>query len=209
MPELPSPGAVIKAQLGFNIGASVNNQMVWHYRYSGSPPFANDLNAMAAAIGNAISVQLLAQLPTTTVFNSAVCTDLQGNSGQQGSATFTKSGSGGASIVPASACVLQQLHINARYRGGHPRSYWPGFIPTLMADSQHWATTNLNTYNQEAQKVQIAPVGQTYGTMTVQAQCVVSYYHNKALRPTPLVLDVVSRTMTNALIASQRGRLKN
>lgn len=209
MPALPSPGAVIKAQIGFTIGASINNMCVLHYRYSGAQPFANDLNAMSATFGAAISPTLLGLFAPDVQFITAICTDLQGNNGYQGSSTFTKVGTGTGAPLPASACCLQQFHINARYRGGHPRAYWPGMESTLTADTQHWLSASLATYNTEITKVCVAPVGQTFGTMTVGNQCVVSYYHAKALRPTPLVLDVIARTMNNPLIASQRGRLKN
>lgn len=209
MPALPSPGPVVKAALQFTLGSSTNNLVILHYRYSGGRPQAIDLNSMATTFGVAYSTALLALWPAQWSAVGAICTDMQGNDGLQGSATFSKIGTGVAAAPPASACCLQNFHINARYRGGHPRAYWPGMMVQAMTDSQHWATTSMSTYNTEISKVCVAPVGQSFGTFVCGNQCVVSYYTNKALRPTPLVLDVQSRTMGNNIVGTQRRRLRN
>jgi hypothetical protein len=179
---------------------------VLHYRYSGTPPAATDLNGFCSAFGTGFGTNAKALFATNTTLTTLIATDLQGNTGQQGTSSPGQAGTDIRTVMPASACVVQSHKVNARYRGGHPRTYWPPGVTAQMQDTQHWiaswvagANTTLNTWLASV-------VSQTFGGTTIGNLCAVSYYHDKVLRPTPLVLDVVaSSTLTR--IGQQRKRL--
>jgi hypothetical protein len=97
------------------------------------------------------------------------------------------------------------LHVNARYRGGHPRIYFPGAGDNHNNDGLHWVASYVSGFNSAMITFLASLNGFSSGATTFGQQCVVSYYHDKALRPIPLVLDVTSWTTNNGL-ASQRRR---
>jgi hypothetical protein len=141
-----------------------------------------------------------------------IVTDLQGNDGQQGSAASTQAGTGGIPPEAASASFVVHLLVNARYRGGHPRVYFPPLGNSYLQDSQTWQAAAVTPVFSALDTWLNALPGFSSGGCVVGLQCAVSYY-NKAvnptpphLRPSPLVLDVTSRT-PRAKIGSQRRRL--
>src|ERR1700758_2428518 len=153
MPPLPSPGNVIKVTLRWTIGADTNVMNVLHYRYSGGRPAANDCNAIAAHLAAANMAVYLGACPLDVAMTQVLVVDLQGNDGQQGAAPSTHVGTGTGTMMPASGCFVLHLGVNARYRGGHPRIYFPGFQQSAMQDAQTWvagtvsaATTSLTTF---------------------------------------------------------------
>lgn len=206
MPALPSPGKVLKVQLVWTINASAGCMNVLHYNYSNGPPNAADLNAICTFIANALGTTQTVNLPASTALTGIIATDLAGTAGYQGAWSGNKPGtdpSAPASI--ATNCTLMNLHVQARYRGGHPRIYWPGMGENHALNGSQWQAASVSQFNSAFQTWLGAVNGHVQGTTTVGAQCVVSYYRNHAVRPTPVVLNVNTWT-TNPGIASQRRR---
>jgi hypothetical protein len=88
----------------------------------------------------------LTTLASTNVKLSAVSTvDIGSATGAAGSHTGTPvAGVAGTALEPSSLCTTIQYKINARYRGGHPRGYWPFGNTSLMLDESEWSTSNIN-----------------------------------------------------------------
>jgi hypothetical protein len=185
---------------------------VLHYRYSGTRPAPADCAAIANHLATATLGAYLTHIPASTALSSVIVTDLQGNDGQQGSAASTQAGTGGIPPEAASASFVLHLLVNARYRGGHPRVYFPPLGNSYLQDSQTWQAAAVTPVFSALDTWLNALPGFSAGGCVVGLQCAVSYY-NKAvnptpphLRPSPLVLDITSRT-PRPKIGSQRRRL--
>jgi hypothetical protein len=190
----------------WTIGPDTTSMNVLHYSYSGSGPAASDCTALATTLFNAIPTALLGMLPASTIATGVTVTDLASVTGAQGAVTGSKPGTSGGQAVPANAAFLVQLHTNARYRGGHPRMYLPPFYQAEMADQGHWLATGVSTATAAVNTWLNTLQGSVSGATTVGVQVAVSYYHAHALRPTPVVMSISSRTGV-ARIASQRRRI--
>src|SRR5580698_4841398 len=102
----------------------------------------------------------------------------------------------------ASACVMATYAITRRYRGGHPRTYFPFGDAALQLDPQSWDETfvanvaaNLATFND---------VVNGYSPAS-QLGCV-SYYSGGVVRATP-IFEVFTSSAVEVGIRSQRRRL--
>lgn len=207
MPALPIPGPVLKCELIWTIGEDNHCANILHYAYTGSPPTSADLSTLATNMFNAFPGDYKNALHSSTQLTSVILTDLASVTGQQGLHAGNTPGSAGGFPSAASACVLQQLKVNARYRGGHPRTYWPGLDGANVADAQTWSLSSVQLLQPALMTWAKALAGQSAGGTQVTKQVIVSYYHNNALRTTPLVMDVVGWTVIGK-IASQRKRLR-
>lgn len=99
---------------------------VQHLQFQGARPDAASLQTLATSIGtswlNAIgpTVDNLTTLATTEV------TDLTDKFGSQVTQPTPHNGTHTEpATLPSSACWVQSLSVDFRYRGGHPRIYWP------------------------------------------------------------------------------------
>jgi len=208
MPALPSPGKVIKAQLVWTIGTDTNCMNVLHYSYTSSAPAAVDLQSFAAALGAACPTSYLSNLSSLQKLTEVIATDLSSPTGLQGIANVSKQGtSPDTGNEPASASLVCQFQINQRYRGGHPRAYFPGLTQSHLQNMQQWSSATLATLQPLIQTWMQTPVGQTYGGLTGMQHVSVSYFHAHALRPTPQVFTVQGYSL-NPIIGSQRRRLR-
>lgn len=197
---------VILVRLNWTLGVSTNNMNVLHYRYSGARPSSADLTSLCGIISTGYGASQQALFHLGSVLHTIQAVDIQGTDGQQGITQVDKAGTKAGTPSPASASFMMGLKINQRYRGGHPRLYFPGGITIDQADTQHWTTaftsaalTALGTWLQGIS-------GQTVGGTQIGNQCVVSRFRHLVPLDPPVVYDVISRTSLQR-IAQQRKRL--
>lgn len=213
MPELPSPGPYIKVQLVWDIGPNNTGMNVLHYFYSGARPNATDCTSLATRAAAGFTTAVGALFHTATILKQVVVTDMQGNDGAQGSWTGSHPGTDIQAFVPAGSAILMSLHVAARYRGGHPRVYWPPGTSGSMASTTAWSTTFISSAQTALSAFLNNLQNFTAGGTVTGSQYAISYYKGKdangkpAVRPTPLPLAVTSRTVQTQ-IASMRPRLR-
>jgi hypothetical protein len=212
MPALPSPGQVLKVQVGWSIGGDTSNANVLHYAYSGAAPTSTDCIAIASRLLNTPPNGYLALCPISTVLTSVAVTDLATNTGQQGLTTGSHPGTTPANtIMPASAALLMSFKVNARYRGGHPRAYFPAMGHDSQATTKTWQATNVSTAETALISWLNSLNGFSAGSSQVGQQVAVSYYKGRdaqgkpIVRAVPVVLPIIS-WKCSANIASQRRR---
>lgn len=214
MPALPSVPNVVKVVISSTRSDSpVEN--ILHVHYSGAVPDAATLSTWLSTI---------VEPATATLFEAEGSTDLSGVSieaidlssamGASASVTFTAVGVRTGEFTPSSACVVSSWEIIRRYRGGHPRTYWPfgtagtyaatssklwdtGFIADVTLAVNIW--TNLMT---------TATIGATVFDDLVNVS-----YIDKATNPIPPyrrtvpVVDTIVSHVEKQRICSQRRRL--
>jgi hypothetical protein len=214
MPPLPSVPNVIKCVISTELsGAPVEN--IFHISYSGAAPSSGTL-------GTWLTSDFLP--PTETFYNaegstsltgvSVELTDLSSDLGAVATEALTVTGVRTGDFAPASAAVCISWTINRRYRGGHPRTYFPfGTAGTYEAGSSKlWDTSFLSDVLTKSEAWTAGWYGTTTAGTTFEQLVNVSYI-DKNLNPTPPyrrttpVVDAIVAQVVKQRICSQRRRL--
>jgi len=222
VPALPPVPSVLSIVLQYSIGADPLSITRLHYKFTGTPPVAADLNTFASGVFAAWqNNQALSTHPTVTL-KEVVVTDLTSATGAQGIHTGTAAGTAGGGQLPASAAVLVNYKVNRRYRGGKPRTYWPMGTDTDLNNPQTWLPASITNFNQRVQGFNSAVSALTWAGASISFPANVSYFQGftvvtdpvtgrsrniPKLRTSPVV-DQISAIVVNATVGSQRRRLR-
>ncbi len=207
MPARPYVANVLKVEWTGTTGY-YNWAVIHHCSWSGATPVSATLASFATTLAGLWSSDMKAYYNAATVLNSVIMTDLTSATGAQGLDSPNIAGTNADMGTAANAAVLVNYPSSIRYRGGHPRSYWPAPCYGELTDDTHWTAgfiTAVGTFT--------AAVQNDYSTLTVSStnltgMCAVSYYTAKALRATPYVMAISNGAYTVvSRIASQRRRI--
>jgi hypothetical protein len=125
----------------------------------------------------------------------------------------------GASLT-ANDCVLRDLLIARRYRGGKPRQYWPFGVITDLQTAQVWLNAFVTACTTGFTNHTAGMTGLTWPGGQLQTEVNVSYYQGFKVvtspttgrarnvptpRSTPLI-DAATGSRINQRIATQRRR---
>lgn len=184
---------------------------ILHAQYAGTTPTSADLATLAAQIGQAWNVNIMARVVSTCILTQSLVVDIGSETGAAGVDPTSRPGvMGGTGTYAATARVIS-WKIARRYRGGHPRSYVCGIITTDVADQNHWSTAANTTANGLASTFRTsfnALTSASTGLLTLGSW---SYYHGKntdgtpALRPVPR-FDAFIGNAIDSRMDSQRRR---
>jgi hypothetical protein len=116
-------------------------------------------------------------------------------------------GSGGASINDVSACYVVDWTIGASYRGGHPRSYWPGVIQTTVDDGKTVQAATRSGLASDANNFLSAVNVQTAGGITAILMGTVSFQVDNAWRTPPVFRPYLGVSNVYPYVGSQRRRI--
>lgn len=220
MPALPAVPKVIRVSYKFAIGEDLGAICREFYQYTGSAATATELATAASGLSADYAENLAPLATPDRVLELVTITDLSSSTAPEGEFATSVPGTRGGVALPASAAVLASQKVLRRYRGGHPRTYWPFGSDGDMADAQTWtagfvtaAHNALNTYYIGL----AATMPSVLGTVT---NCNVSYYEGFTVhtgttgrarnvstpRGTPIV-DLVVDFVIQAGIAQIRKRL--
>src|SRR4029453_4305229 len=82
----------------------------------------SEMTTLAGFVNTQFKAKFESLLNTAYVGDTITAIDLTSQTGYEGSATNTTSGSGAGAQVPQSACACITWKIARHYRGGHPRT---------------------------------------------------------------------------------------
>lgn len=206
MAPLPPVADVIKADLDWTFGSDQNVHSHLYFHYTSAPPNASLLQTFSNAVGTSWDTDMKAYQATTCILETVTCTDLGNPSTQSGQTTFGVAGTKPSADLPADVCVLVNLHIGRRYRGGHPRLYLPIGGAADIATPQSWTSSQLGAWLTSFSAfvnslLNIASPGPTCDSLAN-----VSYRSGGAARPVPVTDPVLNWTI-NPIPGSQRRRL--
>lgn len=127
----------------------VNPWAVTHHWKAGSsitPWTTADITLLATTVFTAWVTQMKAQTDSVTSVNSVNAIDLTNSAGvgvlyTPAASTGTRTGA----ILPSSACMVMQNRIAARYRGGHPRTFWRVGVEPDLANEYAWTPAYLTS----------------------------------------------------------------
>lgn len=141
MPALPDAPQVLRIRYGFTIGEDTRASVRQYYQYTGAAPSVGDLNAFAAGVFTEVGTVIAPVMTADRVNTEVVVTDLTSATSAEGLSVGTNTGTRVGTELPAATCLLQSLEIARRYRGGHPRTYWPFGAEADLNDPQTWTDT--------------------------------------------------------------------
>lgn len=213
MPALPPVAGVIKIAQSGTIGV-YNWANVLHAQYSGGPPDVADLTTFAGALEASWATNIKPLQNSDTILTKIAITDLATTSGALGEWTGSTAGSQSAQINSANACILMDYPSSFRYRGGHPRTYWPPFPAPDLQDAGHWTSGAVASFVTATEVYLGLLYTSTYTSLTLAGQCAVSYVYTPVggspgtRRTTPLVMPITRNSFSVPTeVASQRRRI--
>jgi hypothetical protein len=220
MPALPSVPKVLRFNVAFDLGEDLHAQCRFFKQYTGTAPAAADLTTLAAAERGLFNGNLAQLLATGLHSPSVTITDLSSPTSPVVTDSTNEPGSRGSGALPADICLLDSLQIARRYRGGHPRIYWPFGVQNDLADVQTWSDAflaeaggELSDYNGGIEAavwaggVSLIPVNVSYYEFfTVHTGTTGRARNISTPRAVPLV-DRVTVGLLRKGLASQRRRL--
>jgi|SRR5580704_9795255 hypothetical protein len=206
MPALPPvPGVVRVELLWTQNGVPAAN--VLHAAYTGGPPTAGDCTTIAGTINGAFWTDTLkAFYSNFTVLVGTRVTDIATDTGASGEFADGSSGTIDEEGVGAQMCIMVNYGIARRYRGGHPRTYYPGLSNTYLESPQAWSPAGVAGLSAAAGDLQAALGSASSGSTNLTEQVCVSYATANAPRVDPLV-ETITDYVVNGAIKTQRRRL--
>lgn len=222
MPPLPDVPKVVKCALIFTDGINVDIVTRFYIQYSGTAPSSAELNAFAANIRGAFQDHLLDQLSDQFALIRVECIDLSTTSSAEGSDVGTFTGTATDPPNAADVAVISSYEIARRYRGGHPRGYWPLGTSGQLATPQTWDSAfiaNLHTVMSDfftqvrastwAAAGSLTHVNVSYfAGFTVVTDPVTGRARNvPTVRATPVV-DAITSRIERIRVGTQRRRLQ-
>jgi len=203
---------------------AVNTDIVsrFYIQYGGSAPSSADLNAFCSDIKDAWVGQFSSSLNEALTLGRVHAIDLSSTTSGEGDWLGDEQGTATDPPNAADVALVVSYEIDRRYRGGHPRGYWPIGQSTSLSTPQLWSSADVAAW-QTAFETFFANVesAEWSGAGGLQ-HCNVSYYHGftvitdpitgrarnlPTLRDAPLI-DAVSSIVARRHIGTQRRRLQ-
>lgn len=229
MPALPDIANVIKHSMHWAIEGDPLADTILHYHYTSGPPDDTDLTAYLVAMDAAVTADLAPLYQSGIQYLGSDVRDLSNDMGGRAVSSAAIAGTRTGTKLAPGSCALANYIIRRTYRGGKPRSYWPFGVSGDVATTGLWADafvaaaqTGILDYLQTALA--------TFGGMTIDTQCQVSYYGppNRIItsgstgrartvstrRDAPggtghPIVDTITNAIVSKVIGSQRRRNRN
>lgn len=184
-----------------------------------TPPTPAQAQAAADSAHSAWSTNFASMLQVLDSLETVKVTDLSSSTGPVGINATLVAGARAGGTNPASTCVLQNLTVARRYRGGKPRIYWPYGVNTDLSTAQAWTAGFITQMGTAWNGFISAVIGGLQSWATQARFVTVSYYEGGEWKPdqngnyhrvptpraTPLV-DAVVGGPFNVVPSTQRRR---
>lgn len=190
--------------------------------YTGTAPAVADLTTFNNNISTAFSTDLASLFSDNGATLSTTTTDLSSSTSAEVTTSTVVSGTRVGVDTGAASCVVDSYTIARRYRGGHPRGYWPFGMIADRVNERTWVSTFVTACNTgfNAYFAAVLAGGWTgAGTLThvnvsyyngflpVQNPITKRYRNVPTVRAVPVV-DLVTGTRAQASIGTQRRRIQ-
>ena len=219
MPQLPPAQNCFRVRFQHTIGVDTNTG--WHLFFRADKPGSQANLQNVADTASANWLQQIAPLTAVdTTLTEVIAMDLSDPAGAIGANTSSHVGTRAGGFLPASACVLYNMSISRRYRGGKPRAYLPAGVQPDLSNAQTWAAALVNAVNSGMNSL-ITNIETAIKTWSGTADLVnISYYHSVLITtpPNPPVyqeqvrqspqIDVIVARAASSTVSSQRRRLR-
>jgi hypothetical protein len=221
MPPLPNVPNVLKADVGWQIGADLAALTRLHISYTGTPPTGATCVTLAHDLHSDIAATLLPYMVSSNNLLSVRLTDLTSPTSGQGIYSATLPGTSTHNIIGADVSVLASMTIGRRYRGGKPRSYLPLGGDGDLATQQTWTTTFVSNVQASLDGLRSDIAATSFAGCALVALVNVSYYQGFTLVTNPItgrgrnvpklrvggpIVDAATNWVCENRLSSQRRR---
>ena len=222
MPALPDVPKTIKVAAIWSDGVNTDIVTRWYETYTGSAPSSSQLTTFCGDVHTAIATNLGYATSEVLDLGRVHAIDLSSPTGAEGDdATSTA----GTNTDPPNALDVAQVvsyEIARRYRGGHPRGYWPLGSAVALDNPQRWDPTYLASIQTNMGVVFAAVASAVWSGGGTLQHSNVSYFNGftvitdpitgrarnvPTVRVTPLI-DAVTSYIARSHIGTQRRRLQ-
>lgn len=125
MPALPAVSKVVRT--AFSGTTSVGG--VWlsrtYWQYTGTAPTNAQLLTFDGVLDTSWNANIKSLHGNDTVLTQIESVDLSSSTGAVDVQAVNRQGTRAGTYIPAAAALVSSYKIGRRYRGGHPRGYWP------------------------------------------------------------------------------------
>lgn len=113
-----------------------------HYiQYTGTAPTNAQLHTFDASVITAYTAQVNPLQDNQTELTQVASVDLTSATGAVDITSAALVGSRSGAFLPGQDCMVISYEIARRYRGGHPRGYWPMGVQADLLNTRLWSTT--------------------------------------------------------------------
>lgn len=175
-------------RLFFTIGGKPNQGVRFFLKYAGVTPADADLNTYAVAVNTAWAAGGGPNSFMSNQIEYTGCTleDLTSPTSAVGGLPAAVTGSHTDAYVTADAAFVVGYLISRRYRGGHPRGYWPLGVEAFLASDQEWAAASVTNMTAGIVQFFSTLLSTGLGAGVISAQVNVSYYEGFTAVENPL-----------------------
>lgn len=146
MAPLPPIQNVLRIRLT-GVMATNNWASIQYARFQGAPPTAADLGTVAASLRTAWQNAIAQLCFTDRSLRVIEVIDLSSDTSASAVNTGNTLGTRAGSPLPNNVAMVASYKIARRYRGGHPRTYWPAGVIADVTSGNLWTQTFLTLAN--------------------------------------------------------------
>lgn len=176
MPPLPAQPNVLQVKHLFSVGSDLSVSSRLFYVYSGTAPSDATCVAIAGLIYTSVVTNLIPLMCSDNAAIGVSVQDLSSSVGGFGEHVANTAGTRTGIPLPASTCVLMNISIARRYRGGKPRVYWPLGVASDLVSPNQWASTPIASFHSGTSQVIDDTLAISTAGLTMQNMVNISYY---------------------------------
>lgn len=182
---LPAVPAVLRCALSGVIGTGYVFLTRFYVGYSGTAPTNAELTTWNGVVGTAYGTYLKALVDTNNELTQIETTDLSSATAAAATTAEAITGTRSGTDATADMCVVTSYRIARRYRGGHPRGYWPMGTMTDVAGPGTWSGSFITSVNSNMANFMNAICTAPWSGGGTLGQENVSYYEGFTATPYP------------------------
>lgn len=211
MPPLQPAAHILRLRFAGSIQTVSPWNVILHWNYTGPQPPSTTLNALCQQFASAWLTHLAPVHHVGVTLTTVEAVDLTAPDAAFGSALVAHVGTLAGTPFPASVAVCVSWKVNYRWKGGHPRSYFPAGVTASTANGRTWTTAAVGQFETAVNGFFGAMNAAASGSVTGRLTCLRRYQTLEVGQPPveftpPLPLDFVTFDV-DSRIDTQRRRL--
>jgi|ERR1700732_487173 len=205
MPARPDAPNVLKVEFLWSQDG-IPAATIQYVLYSGTAPTAAACAAIAQSLATAFWPDVQPYYPATTEFVACRVTDLTTSTGHSGTYSYASAGTSAYLSCGAQCSVLVNHTISRRYRGGHPRTYYPAPAWHELATPSTWQPELITAMGNAQAAFALEASSFSDSGCTGVYVVNVSYVTGGAPRVAP-VIDQITGSVVSGVVRTQRRRI--
>lgn len=215
------PGVV---KLAFIFSDGINTDIVsrFYVSYAGAAPSAGQLNTFCSDAHGHFVASCIADLNQKYALGRVHAIDLSSATGAEGDDATSDAGTATDPELTSDVSLVTSYEIARRYRGGHPRGYWPFGQSSSLANPQEWTDAFVSGMQDDFSSFMAGVLSTPWTGGGPLGHVNVSYFHGFTVVTDPIthrarnvptvrvapVVDAISAIIVRKHIGTQRRRLQ-